>query len=198
VAKDTSDIYQCDITSESDVDRTIAEIAEKFGRINACIHTAAAPMARKELAKLTAEDFDVEMCTSLYGAVTLARAALKHMRAGSVFIGITTSAIESDPPSTKNGAYIAAKCALRGYLRTLAQELRTEGIRVNAVAPGFMPDGLNKDLPRPVAELIAKKTDPHNAMLSGTAEAVLKLCIEPEAFPSGTSIRIPEGVVSQL
>jgi beta-ketoacyl ACP reductase len=192
------EVLECDITDGASVQRAVEQITQKHGPIHACIHTAAAPLTRKPALSLSEEEFRADIETSVYGAFFLYKHAVKHIPHGGVFVGITTAGIEAKPPVANMGAYIPAKSALRGLLRTLSQELLDQGIRVNAVAPDFLPGGLNSDLPKAVLDFIDKKSNPEGETLLKVVQTIRKLCIEPSAFASGTSIRLPAGDVSPL
>jgi NAD(P)-dependent dehydrogenase (short-subunit alcohol dehydrogenase family) len=171
---------------------TISRDDDPFQRIihpiHACIHAAAPPLDRKPLLSLTLEEMNRHLAVALGGAFMLAAAGVPYMPPGGVFVGITTDAIETGKAVAKMGSYIPAKYALRGFLRVLATELKPQGIRVNAVAPGFMAGGLNRDLPEAIRDLKAKTTREE------VAATVVKLCTDITAYPSGTSIRSRDDV----
>ena len=188
-----TDSYICDITKRTDVDAAISRIAGKYRRIDACIHAAAAPIERKPLSQASPAALEAGMRTALDGASSLAHAALPHMRKGSVFIGITTEAIDSPAPSASLDGYISAKRALRGFLGALSHEAKD--IRVYAAAPGFLPGGLNSDLPKAMREMLA---DAEGSTVEAAAEAIAAICAEPDRFPAGSTIRVPSGIASPL
>lgn len=195
-----SDVYECDVTSEADVQKVLSEIIEKYGRIDACIHAASAPMStNRDLLSDTHESFDSHFATAVHGALFLARACVPHMTENSAFIGITSALIEPDTqPLPHMGSYVAAKCALRGFLRTLAVEVKQQGIRVFAVAPGFMAGGLNKGTPEKILHFLANKTNTGVTSPDEVIVVVKRICTEADSFPTGSSIAIPSGIVSPI
>lgn len=187
----------CDITDEKDVEKMTDVVVKKYGTVAACIHTAATPIARVSLLEDTIESFEKTVAVSVRGAFLLARAMTPYMESCAAFIGITTQAIE--PTATvapKIGAYIPSKMALRGFLRVLAHE--AEGLRIYAVAPGFLPGGLNRDLPTPVRTLLARQPDGTTSSANDVAEIVADICANASLFPSGTSILSPSRAVTPL
>ncbi len=193
-----AETYACDITDEENVREVVEEIVSRYGPIRACIHAAASPLERKPMLSLSREDFVKPVSVALRGAFLLAKAAVPHMSPGSVFIGITTEGIERGATQAKMGSYIPAKYALRGFLRALAEEVRSKHIRVNAVAPGFLPSGLNRDLPKAMADFLAEKSNARSQTPDDVAKLITKLCVDENAFPSGTSILVSNETVSSL
>lgn len=190
--------YRCDLTIEADVIRAVAKITDTYGPIDACIHGAVAEIDNRSLLNLSADAFDMQMDVAVRGAFLLAKAAVPHMREESAFIGITTKLLDSGTVLSPMGAYIPAKYALHGFLRTLAAETKQNGIRVYAVAPGFLPGGLNKNMPAPVIDMFAAKTGVGTASLEDTAKLIGDLCTNADALPSGSSISISPIKCSQL
>jgi NAD(P)-dependent dehydrogenase (short-subunit alcohol dehydrogenase family) len=177
--------------------RCVEEITAAQGPISACIHAAAPKLARKPMLSLTSEEFQSPLSVALVGAFTLAKAALPHMTDGSVFIGITTAALEHNSRPEKMGSYVPSKNALRGLLRVLTEEMRSpRKIRVNAVAPNFLAGGLNSDLPQGILDFLGKKIGAETPQ--DVAEIVVRLCSEEHAFPTGTSVSVSTGKPSSL
>ena len=189
--------YECDVTREEKVRDAVKKIVETHGTIRACIHAAASPLERKSLLAVSDSSFKASFATSVDGAFFLAKAAAPHIEESGVFIGLTTEALEPGRPLPPMGAYAPVKYALRGLLRVLASELGPKGVRVNAVAPGFLPGGLNSDLPKAALDFLAKKT-PRNATVGALALLIATLCTDPAAFPSGTSVSFPSQTVTPL
>lgn len=180
--------YLCDVTDEGEVVSTIKKITDRYGVIDACIHAAVGAVDTKEVLTLAPEVFDAQIAVTVRGAFLLAKAAVPHMREGSAFVGMTTKLINAGTSIFPMGSYIPAKYALRGFLRVLAEEVRSKGIRVYAVAPGFLPGGLNKNVPAPVMELLAAKSGVGKNDIKEVAELVKKICTEPDAYASGLSV----------
>ncbi len=197
VSKSSAEVYPCDVTDEKDVHEAIAKIIAVHGPISACIHMASPSLERKPILSISTEAFDAAMNTGAKAAFLLAKETIKHMSKNSVFIGITTQAIEPGilQPS---GAYVPAKYALRGFLRVLSAEAKQAGIRVYAVSPGFLPGGLNNDLPKNVQDFLASKSGTNQQSSKEIAALIKKLCINETEFPSGSSIAFPSLIANPL
>jgi NAD(P)-dependent dehydrogenase (short-subunit alcohol dehydrogenase family) len=112
------------------VERSVAE----FGRIDVLVHNAAYQMTRESLEEIPDDEWDFTIATNLSAYFHLAKAAVPHMAEGSSIIA--TSSVQADNPSPTLLPYAATKAAIANMTGSLAQMLGSQGIRVNAVAPG--------------------------------------------------------------
>lgn len=197
VSKSSDEVYRCDVTNEEEVRSVLAEIKATHGPITACIHTASPPLERVPILSVSTASFDVALNTNVRAAFFLAREMAEHMAKNAAFIGITTHAIEPGILQP-HGAYIPAKYALRGFLRALSAETKESGIRVYAVAPGFLPGGLNKFMPKSIQDFLAHKSGTDQASVRDIAILVRKLCVGDTGFPPGSSIVFPSLTISPL
>ena len=186
----------CDITDAVSVAAAVEAAVAAHGPIFACVHAAAAPLDRSTILNTTQELLDANVDVALRGAWFLAKAATPHMGEGSVFVGVTTEALEPGEASSKLGSYLCAKYALRGFLRALFEEVERKGIRVYAAAPGYLAGGLNRDLPAAVLSMLAVKYEA--ASVEDTATAIVELCVDATKYPSGSSVLVPSGKWSPL
>ena len=197
IPKSNDEVYTCDVTNEEDVRTVLAKIRGAHGPIAACVHTASPPLERVPILSVSTAAFDAALNTNVRAAFLLAREMTKHMEERAAFIGITTHAIEPGILQP-HGAYIPAKYALRGFLRALSAETNESGIRVYAVAPGFLPGGLNNDLPQPVQDFLARKSGTDSESPKRIATLIRRLCVGETEFPPGSSIAFPSLIASPL
>jgi len=192
--------YTCDIGDEHSVRTVITNVIEKYGTIHACIHAASAPIDQKNkmMMRVGVDDIDSHLKTTVRGAWLLAKAILPHMQTGGCFVGITTTLIEQGTSFSPLGGYIIAKYALRGFLRVFATEVKSLGIRVYAVAPGFMSGGLNHGIPENVISLLAQKSGAGMTSREDVAKLVAQLCGTSANFDTGISITLPGKKISPL
>lgn len=189
--RDDGRTFACDVTNEQQVHDVIKKITERYGDIFACIHAAAAPVVNKPLLETDAGSFDVPIMVAVHGAFLLAKEVVPHMKADSAFIGITSKLIEPVAALPPTGSYVTAKYALRGFLRSLAAEVSAKGVRVYAVAPGFLPGGLNDGVSPAMIDFLATRSGIGTATVEEVAALVQKLCTEKDAYPPGSSISLP-------
>lgn len=187
----SEDVHVCDVADAAAVESAIERIAGEHGSIEACIHAAVAPIENKPLTHTAVESFDVSLMTAVRGAFLLAKAVVPHMQKHAAFIGITSKLIERETELMPMGAYIPAKYALHGFLRALAADTKGLGIRVYAVSPGFIAGGLNRNVPKPILELLAKKSGVGETSAAEVARVVQEICSNPDAYPPSSSISIP-------
>ena len=115
--------------------RDLVEQAVKgLGGLDILVNNAARQQARESILDVSSEDFDATMKTNIYAPFWIIKAALPHLRAGSVIIG--TASEQAYDPSPELYDYAQTKAATMNYVKSLAKQLGPKGIRVNAVAPG--------------------------------------------------------------
>ncbi len=146
---DAAKPYAVDIADPVAVQATSAKILEDFGRVDILVNNAG--VTRDGLSmRMSIDDWDTVMDTNLKGAFVFTQAVMRSMikqRSGRV---INISSIAGLTGNAGQANYAASKAGLIGLTKTLARELASRGITVNAVAPGFivtdMTDVLNDQL----------------------------------------------------
>ncbi|MER6212428.1 SDR family oxidoreductase [Streptomyces sp. NPDC001642] len=125
----------CDIREEEQCRRLIERAAQEWGRIDILVNNAAYQMSQPDgIQAITTEQFDRVMRTNLYGMFWLSKMALPHMQQGSSIIN--TTSVQAYQPSPHLLDYAMTKGAIVTFTQGLAQMVASDGIRVNAVAPG--------------------------------------------------------------
>ena len=139
-------MIQGNVTSMADMERTVKEIMNTFGRIDVLVNNAG--ITRDTLLlRMTEEDFDSVLDVNMKGAFCTMKQVVPIMmkqRSGRI---INMSSVVGVVGNAGQVNYSASKAALLGMTRSLAKEVASRGILVNAVAPGFiatrMTDKLN-------------------------------------------------------
>jgi NAD(P)-dependent dehydrogenase (short-subunit alcohol dehydrogenase family) len=135
------ELIEGDLTDAAFCDRIVEKTLERLGGLDILVSNAAHQNRKKSLDDVTDEEFDRTFKTNIYAYFRLARAALRHMKAGSSII--VTSSETGILGSKGLPDYSATKGAINAFTKTLAQDVIERGIRVNAVAPGPVWTPLN-------------------------------------------------------
>ncbi len=144
---------QADLSQPAACQQVVADVVGQRGRLDVLVNSAG--MMREALAEyLSLEDWNLTLALNLTAPFLLAKHALPHLRASGGNI-INISSIEGLASNPKHAAYCASKAGLHGLTRALAVDHGQDGIRCNAVAPGWIDTDLNKDfvdsMPDPAA-----------------------------------------------
>ncbi len=136
---------QADVSKLDQVDTLISKTLEKFGRVDVLVNNAG--ITRDTLLlRMKPEDWQAVIDLNLTGVFLCTRAVSKVMlkqKSGRI-INITSVAGQMGNPGQAN--YSAAKAGVIGFTKTVAKELASRGITVNAVAPGFIATDMTSDL----------------------------------------------------
>lgn len=137
----------CDVTDDGERDRLVTTTLERFGRVDVCVNNAGASSGGPE-AQATVDAFRGVLRLNLEAVFALSQAVARPMRergAGSVInISSMFSFVASAP--VPDAGYVASKSAVNGLTRELAAQWARDGIRVNAIAPGFFASEMTAEL----------------------------------------------------
>ena len=141
-----AEAFKFDISKQAEVDENIAKIIEKYGRIDVLVNNAG--ITRDDLfLRMTEEKWSAVINTNLNSAFYVSKPVVKLMmkqRSGAI---VNMSSVVGVYGNAGQANYAAAKAGLIGFTKSLAKELGSRNIRVNAVAPGFIATDMTKDLP---------------------------------------------------
>ncbi|MGW3661889.1 SDR family oxidoreductase [Streptomyces sp. NPDC005141] len=125
----------CDIRDEEQCRGLVERAVSEFGRIDILVNNAAYQMSQPDgIAAISTAQFDRVVRTNLYGMFWLCKLALPHIPAGGSIIN--TTSVQAYKPSPHLLDYAMTKGAIVTFTQGLAQMVASDGIRVNAVAPG--------------------------------------------------------------
>ena len=127
----------CDVSNLASIPGFVCNVIKQFGQIDVLVNNAGINM-KKDFTEVTDEDFQKVITTNLTGVFAMSREVVKQMliqKSGSI-INISSMAAQYGLPRVI--AYSASKTAIDGMTRAMAVELSPKGIRVNAIAPGFI------------------------------------------------------------
>ena len=127
----------CDLSALATIPGLVNSIVKEFGQVDILVNNAGINM-KKEFIEVTDEDFQKVITTNLNSVFSMSREVVKQMltQKSGCIINISSMAAQYGLP--KVIAYSASKTAIDGMTRAMAVELSPKGIRVNAIAPGFI------------------------------------------------------------
>jgi 3-oxoacyl-[acyl-carrier protein] reductase len=182
------------VSDSKAVDAAVDALIKAKGAVHVLVNNAG--IAKDSLfMRMKDEEWDDTLNTNLKGAALCARAVTRPMMKAREGAIINISSVVGQMGNAGQAAYSASKAGLFGLTKTLAKELASRNIRVNAVAPGFIDTEMTVDLPAAAKEEMLK-TIPMGRMGSGReiAEAVLWLASPASAYVTGQVLAVNGGM----
>jgi 3-oxoacyl-[acyl-carrier protein] reductase len=153
---DAAKAYAVDVADQAAVQKAAGQIFENFGRVDILVNNAG--VTRDGLSmRMSMEDWDTVLNTNLKGAFNFTQAVMRPMikqRSGRI---INISSIAGLTGNAGQANYAASKAGLIGLTKTLARELASRGITVNAVAPGLIETDMTTVLSDEIRQGILQK-----------------------------------------
>jgi len=135
----------CDVADSDQVNRLAATVLEKFGHVDTLINVAGVNR-RKPAIDVTDDDYDYILGANLRGAFLLSREIGRHMLERRSGCQINIASLNTERPLKNVMPYAVSKAGIAHLTRSLALEWGPSGIRVNAIAPGFIVTDLTRKL----------------------------------------------------
>ncbi|MDB9372543.1 SDR family oxidoreductase [Nodularia sphaerocarpa] len=123
-----------DITDETFCQQAVEQTVDEFGKLDILINNAAEQHPKENIEEISKEQLERTFRTNIFSMFYLTKAAMKHLKAGSAIINSTSVTAYKGNPLLLD--YSSTKGAIVAFTRSLSQNLVSQGIRVNAVAPG--------------------------------------------------------------
>jgi len=184
-----------DVTDATATTAALADIEKRFGAIGILVNNAGITRDNLLLRMKDAE-WDAVLDTNLTAVFRLSKAVLRNMmkaRAGRI-IQISSVVGTSGNPGQAN--YAAAKAALAGFSKSLAQEIGSRNITVNCVAPGFIDTDMTSALPAATREaLLAKIPLGKLGSAEDVAHAVAFLASPRAGYITGVTLHVNGGML---
>lgn len=134
-----------DVRDPAAVDRLMWGTAERFGGIDVLVANAGVSVPGA-VATLSTQQWEDVLATNLTGAFCCVRAALPYLQDSGAGRIITVSSVLASHPIAGAAAYCTTKAGLEMLTRTIALELGPAGVTANALAPGFVDEGMGRAL----------------------------------------------------
>jgi 3-oxoacyl-[acyl-carrier protein] reductase len=192
---DAAKHYAVDVADHAAVQKIGAQILQDFGKIDILVNNAG--MTRDALAmRMSLEDWDSVINTNLRGAFSFTQAVLRAMikqRSGRIINISSVSGVMGNPGQTN---YAASKAGLIGFTKSLARELASRNITVNAVAPGFVTTDMTAGLSDEVKKALhAKIPLGKTGTPEDIANAVAFLASADAGYITGQTLCVDGGIV---
>ncbi len=188
-------IVQGDVSKTADVDNLIKQTVERFGRIDILVNNAG--ITRDNLLmRMKEDDWDVVLNTNLKGVFYCTKAVAKIMmkqRYGKIInmtsvVGLTGNAGQAN--------YAAAKAGVIGFTKSMAKELASRNINVNAIAPGFIDTDMTQGLTDQVkTAMVANIPLTRLGQADDVGNAALFLASDFSSYITGQTLHVDGGMV---
>lgn len=148
--------YVMDVTRREQVDAVVADVKARFGRIDVLVNNAGITQDAR-LQNMTLEQFDRVVDVNLRGVFHCAQAVADTMVAQGRGVILNASSVVGIYGNFGQTNYAATKFGVIGFTKTWSRELGPKGVRVNAVAPGFIATPILETIPDKVITEMAHR-----------------------------------------
>lgn len=188
-------IFQADVAQEAQVMALFDAVEKRFGVLHALVNNAGIVAPQMPLAQMSAERLHTMFATNVIGSMLCAREAVQRMQKGGAIVNVSSAAARLGSPNIYVD-YAASKGAIDVFTLGLAREVAQQGIRVNAVRPGFIETEIHQ-----VSGLLEQVNNITPAMVPmgrvGTAQEVANTIVwllsEAASYVTGAVIDVSGG-----
>jgi len=192
---DSVEYFNVNVADSESVKKAVEAIVDKYERIDALVNNAGITQDAT-LLKMEEAQWDAVIDVNLKGVFNCTKtvaAVMTNQRSGTI---INTSSVVALYGNFGQTNYVAAKSGIIGMTKVWARELGRKGVRVNAVAPGFIATEMVKSVPEKVITTLEGKTPLGRlGQPQDIANAYLFLASEEAAFVTGTVLSVDGGLV---
>ncbi|WP_101046709.1 3-oxoacyl-ACP reductase FabG [Macromonas nakdongensis] len=183
-----------DVTQRAMVDAVVAQVKERFGRIDVLVNNAGITQDAR-LQKMTLEQFDRVIDVNLRGVFHCAQAVADTMVEQGSGVILNASSVVGIYGNFGQTNYAATKFGVIGFTKTWSRELGPKGVRVNAVAPGFIGTPILNTIPEKViAEMAHKVPLRRLGRPEEIANAYAFLASDEASYINGTVLEVAGGM----
>lgn len=184
-----------DVTKRDKVDEVLEKSVEAFGSIDIIVNNAGIT-ADNTLLKMTEEQWDKVIDVNLKGVYNCGQAAAKIMAQQGSGVILNATSVVGIYGNYGQTNYAATKWGVIGMTKTWAKELGKKGVRVNAVAPGFILTPMTEKMPEKVLTMMADKAPIKRlGTPEDIANAYAYLASDEASFVTGSVLEVTGGIV---
>jgi NAD(P)-dependent dehydrogenase (short-subunit alcohol dehydrogenase family) len=191
----------CDVTSEEDVEATVAKAVAEYGSLDVFYANAGVMGALGPIDRTRTADADVTIAVNLRGVLLSMKHAAKVMKSAGSGVILATSSPAGQVGGVGAHTYSATKAGIIGLVQSVAAELRPYGVRVNAIVPGAIVSAMTADI---LAGDAADTTKAHDILVEAEkmtrpgapediAAAAAFLASDDASFVTGSTFHIDGG-----
>jgi 3-oxoacyl-[acyl-carrier protein] reductase len=189
-------LVEGDVSQDEPAHQVVKTAFDHWGRLDILVNNAGIHRDRL-LLRMASEDWDQVIDVNLKGAFLCTKYIMPHLikqRRGRV-VNISSVVGLSGNPGQAN--YAAAKAGLIGFTKSVAREVASRNITVNALAPGFITTGMVEDLPEETQkQILARIPMGRFGAAEDVASAVQFLCSEGAGYITGQVLTIDGGLIA--
>ncbi len=186
--------HKVDVSSNRDVSGLFKDIISRFGKVDVLVNNAG--ITRDSLLmRMSEDDWDLVLNINLKGVFNCTQAVIRSMirqKKGNI---VNISSVAGQMGNAGQTNYASSKAGILGFTKSVAREVASKGITVNAVAPGFIDTEMTAVLPEGIKESHLQKI-PLGRLGSArdVAEAVYWLCSDGAGYITGQTIHVNGGM----
>lgn len=188
--------HSVDVSNSEAVEHCFQQIAKQFDRIDVLINNAGI-LKDRSLLKMSYDEWDAVINVNLKGVFNCGKVAATVMVEQGSGVILNASSVVGIYGNYGQSNYVATKSGVIGMTKVWARELGSKGIRVNAVAPGFISTDILKDMPEEILQKLAGKAPLKRlGTPEDVANAYVFLASDQASFITGTTLSVDGGVIT--
>lgn len=186
----------CDVTKREDCDAAVAAVLKAFGQIDIVVNNAGITQPLK-IMDISHENYNAVLDVNLLGTLNMSQAVIPHMRSRKTGKLVNLSSVSAQRGGGIFGGphYSAAKAGILGLTKAMARELAPDGIRSNAICPGFIATDITggKLTPDMMEQILAGIPMGRAGEASEVAGCALFLASDLSAYVTGSEVDVNGG-----
>jgi len=187
--------FKADISSQNSVASLFKYVKKKFNRLNILVNNAGI-LNDSTLKKMESDQFDSVMNVNLRGTYLCGKAAANIMIEQKSGVILNAASVVAHNGNFGQTNYVASKTGVIGMTKVWARELGKDGIRVNAIAPGFIQTDMTANMPEKIIRMMGDKVPLRRwGKPEEVANAYTFLASNNASYITGTVLNVDGGVV---